>query len=172
MEASKIVVVSASNIVSFQKLPLVACNWVTSTCSQPGNHIIGIFANIDFKIFAQPGAKFIHNNFEKEANNLFKQALNCNPTKIVFYMDILMNRLTVPPWINPTVHKPLFPAKVIHCLKLSEGKANAKDCRFVVLVCRSRKSDERKLSQERHPITQKKPQHPLKHLGTMNLTAC
>ena len=145
MEAPKIVVVGASNLVSLQKLPLVACNCDTPTCCQPQNHISGIPSNINFKVFAKPGAKFIHNNWEKDANNLFKQALNCNPTTIVFYMDILMNSLTVPPWLNPALHKPLSPARVIHCLKLIERKANARDCRFVVVLCRRRKSDEKKL---------------------------
>ena len=56
-----------------------------------------------------------------------------------------MNSLTVAPWLNPSVHKPLSPSKVLHCLKLLERKANAKDCRFVVVLCRRRKSDEKKI---------------------------
>ena len=63
----------------------------------------------------------------KEAKTLFQQALNCNPSTIVFYMDIVMNSLTVAPWLNPTVHKPLSLLKVLNCLKLLKRKANAKD---------------------------------------------
>ena len=107
---------------------MVASNCDTPNCSAPHSHITGIPDNIDFKFFAKPGAKFYHSNFEKEAKTLFQQALNCNPSTIVFYMDIVMNSLTVAPWLNPTVHKPLSPLKVLHCLKLLKRKANAKDC--------------------------------------------
>ena len=129
-EAPKIVIVGASNLVSLQKLPLVACNCETLNCSQPLDHLTGIPPLIDSKIIAQPGAKFNHSNFEKEDRNLFAQALELNLSTIVLYMDLLMNSLTVAPWLNPLQHKPQSPESVIHILKGLERKANAKDIRF------------------------------------------
>ena len=124
MDAPNIVIVGASNLVSVQKLPLVACNCETPNCTQPLNHITGIPPNINFTIIAQPGAKFYHSNSHKEAKNLFAQALELNPSTIVLYTDLIMNSLTLAPWLNPLQHIPLSPESVIHILKGLERKAN------------------------------------------------
>ena len=64
----------------------------------PGSsHWTGTPPHIDFKIFAKQGAKFNHINWEKEAKNLFQQALNSNSSTIVLNMDVIMNSLTVAP---------------------------------------------------------------------------
>ena len=72
---------------------------------------------------------FCHRNPEKSAGKMFSKALALNPRTIVFYMDILMNSLTSPPWRS---HAPLLtPEEVLRKLFVLERKANAKDCNFV-----------------------------------------
>ena len=64
-----------------------------------------------------------------------------NPSTIVLYMDVIMNTLTDALRLNPLQHKPESPERIIHILKGLEQKANARDIRFVVVLCR-RKTDE------------------------------
>ena len=150
MNTSSLVIVGASNLV-YNKKPLVACNCETSECHRKDEHLTNIPPDASFTIIARPGAKFGHKNQDKCAENLFKKALALSPRTIVFYMDILMNSVTSPPWQpNSPV---LTPEKVLRKLFTLERKANAKDCNFVLVLCRRKRSDRQKLppSTSRHP---------------------
>ena len=80
MNNPSVVIVGASNLVSIQRQPLVACDCSTSECTARDQHITGIPPHVSFKIIAQPGAKFEHKNPEKDAYNMFRTTLprdNC-----------------------------------------------------------------------------------------------
>ena len=80
------------------------------------------------------GLNFV-TEIQKSAGKLFRKALALNPRTIVFYMDILMNNLTSAPWRS---HAPLLTIKeVLRKLFVLERKANAKDCKFVSVLCRA-----------------------------------
>ena len=103
---------------------------------QKKEHLTNIPRNASFKKIALPGANFGHRNPEKSAGKWFRKALALHPRTIVFYMDILMNNLTSPPWRS---HAPLLTIKeVLRKLFVLERKANAKDCNFVSVLCRAK----------------------------------
>ena len=99
MTSPSIVIVGASNLVTFKRQPLVACNCPT-VCVAKENHVTGISPDVTFEVIAKPGAKFGHNNPEKDAFNLIEEAMSKSPETIVIYMDLIMNTLTVPPWLS------------------------------------------------------------------------
>ena len=140
MNTPSLVIVGASNLI-FNKQPLVACNCKTSECHKKEEHLTNIPRNASFTKIALPGAKFCHRNPEKSAGKLFSKALALNPRTTVFYMDILMNSLTSPPWRS---HAPLLtPEEVLRKLFVLERKANAKDCNFVSVLCRAKDHTEK-----------------------------
>ena len=151
MNSPSVVIIGASNLVSKKKEPLEACNCLTPECTRKDEHLTNLPENSTFQIFAQPGAKINHPNEVKSAETLFKKALALRPKTIVFYMDIIMNSLTSPPWLpNLPV---LSPQEVLRKLFVFERKANAQDIKFVVVLCRRRKEDKLKLQ----PGTSRQP---------------
>ena len=146
MNSPSVIIIGASNLVSKKKEPLVACNCSTPNCTRKDEHLTNLAENSTFQIFAQPGAKINHPNEAKCAETSFKKALAFRPKTIVFYMDIILNSLTSPPWLqNSPV---LSPQEVLRKLFEFERRANAQDIKFFVVLCRRRKEDKVKLQSE------------------------
>ena len=138
--ATRVAIVGASNLVSFERQPSIAC-----TCNGKCNnkkHGPQVPGNVQFKLFAKGGAKFNHPNREKNADKLFNDALSFNPSTVIIFHDIIMNSLTLPPNLENKSLPVMSPDQVKSALKDLEKKC---PCRFVVILVRRRKEDERKL---------------------------
>ena len=75
--ATRIPIVGASNLVSFEKQPLINCT-CNGKCNNK-NYGPQMQGNVQFKLFAKEGAKLNHPNREKNADKLFNDALSFNP---------------------------------------------------------------------------------------------
>ena len=135
---SRVALVGASNLVSFERQPWVACN-----CEEPCKnraHRPQVPHDVVYKIFAKGGARFNHYDKKKDLEILFKDALTFRPHTLVIYYDALMNSFTLPPHAPPN-SSTLTPHRVIE--KLLKMQRNCPG-RFVVVLCR-RKQDACKL---------------------------
>ena len=136
---SRVALVGASNLVSFERQPWESCNCegpcnIRAHCPQVPHHIV-------YKNFAEGGARFNHPNNEKNLEKLFTDALKFRPHTLVIYFDAIMNSLTLPPHAPPNC-LPLTPRVVIR--KLLRMQRNCPG-RFVVVLCRRKKEDAFKL---------------------------
>lgn len=136
---TRIALVGASNLVSFERQP-----WIPCVCSQPCRNIYHspqVPDHIVYKTFGNGGAKFNHPDHTKNAVHLFQEAMAFRPKTIVIYHDIIMNSLTLPDWAPPNAIA-MSPEEVLIELKMLQ---NMCDCEFIVTLVRRRVEDNVKL---------------------------
>ena len=136
---SRVALVGASNLVSFERQP-----WVTCTCLEPcrnRRHCPQVPPQIVYKNFAASGARFQHPDPAKNLFNIFNDALSFRPHTVVVYHDCIMNSLTLPPHA-PSNASVLTPNEIINHLQVLQELC--RPSQFVVLV-RRKKEDSIKL---------------------------
>ena len=130
---TRIALIGASNLVSFESEQWVAC-----TCEatfKVKEHSPQVPNDIVYKVFAAGGAKFRHHKHQTNAANMFTKAVEeFKPHVVVLYHDITMKSLTLSSFAPPNATV-LTPQRVYEDLRVLE-----RDCpgHFGVILCRRR----------------------------------
>lgn len=138
---TRIALVGASNLVSFERQPWVPCTCNPLPCKFP-SHCPQVPDDVVYKTFAESGARFQHRLLAKDCKTLFHQAEYFFPKTIIIYHDVIMNSLTLPDHAPPHA-KVMTPAEVLGELKLLEIQCKAD---FVVVLVRRKREDRVKIN--------------------------
>ena len=130
---SRVALVGASNLVSFERQPWEACN-----CEEPRKnkaHCPQVPHHIVYKTFGEGGARFNHHQEKKDLEKLFTDALTFRPHTHVIYYEASMNSFTLSPHAHPNCSTITPRQKIPRLLRLQRNCLG----RFVVVLCRRKK---------------------------------